>query len=191
MSLVRVFVAVLPPPEVVEDLDSFLEPRRDVEGPRWGSPAQWHLTLAFAGGMPAHVLEPLVDAVESVAAERSPLSLRLAGGGCFPDPTRARVLWTGVEDGGSLEPLSRAVRSAAAVVGAAPEGGPFVPHLTLGRFPRPVDPTRWLRVLDTYRGPQWVADEVVVVHSHLPTERGHRPRHEVVARCALGAQTAG
>ncbi|WP_205860675.1 hypothetical protein [Phycicoccus sp. HDW14] len=58
--------------------------------------------------------------------------------------------------------------------------------MTLGRFGRAVDATRWVRVLETYRGPSWVAPEVVVVQSHLPRERGHRPRHEVLARCPLG-----
>ncbi len=61
-----------------------------------------------------------------------------------------------------------------------------MPHLTLGRFGRPVDATRWLRVLDTYRGPGWTARELVVVQSHQPRERGHRPRHEVLATAPLG-----
>ena len=61
-----------------------------------------------------------------------------------------------------------------------------MPHLTLGRFPRAADATRWVRVLQAYAGPPWVASEVAVVASHLPRERGHRPRHEVLARLALG-----
>ncbi len=186
MSSVRVFVAVLPPAEVVLDLDDFLEPRRDTEGPRWSAPEQWHVTLAFAEAAPERVVEPLIEAVSEAAARHPAAALAVAGGGCFPDVSRARVLWAGVDDGGALPPLARAVRSACAVVGAAPEGGPFVPHVTLGRFARPVDATRWLRVLETYRGPRWVADEVAVVQSHLPRERGHRPRHEVLARCPLG-----
>jgi RNA 2',3'-cyclic 3'-phosphodiesterase len=185
MSSVRLFVAVQPPPEVVENLEEFLEPRLDVEGPRWSAPSGWHVTLAFAGAVPERVVEPVLEGVASVARTRAPMRLTVAGGGCFPDVARAKVLWAGVDDGGALEPLAGAVRSACAVVGAAPEGGPFVPHVTLGRFGRAVDATRWVRVLDTYRGPSWLAEEVVVVESHLPRERGHRPRHEVLARCPL------
>ena len=59
----RAFVAVVPPAEAVEDLDSFLEPRRDVAGPRWSDPQQWHVTLAFCADVPDHAVEPLVDAV--------------------------------------------------------------------------------------------------------------------------------
>ena len=132
----------------------------------------------------------------AVASRSSPMGLAVVGGGCFPDVTRAKVLWAGV--GGSdgrrlgrraeaLGRLARGVRSACSVAGAAPEGGPFVPHLTLGRFSRAEDATRWMRVLSTYAGPPWVASDVAVVASHLPRERGHRARHEVLARLPLGS----
>jgi len=182
----RVFVAIELPLPVVEHLDEFLDVRRDAgDGPRWSSPAQWHVTLAFMGAAPDRVLEDLVEGVATAAARAAPVELALAGGGCFPDVTRARVLFAGVA-GDALEPLARGVRSACTVAGAAPEGGPFRAHLTLGRFGRPLDATRWVRVLDTYAGPAWEAREVAVVASHLPRERRHRPRHEVLARLPLG-----
>lgn len=183
----RAFVAVVPPDAAVEDLDDFLEPRRDVDGPRWSPPGQWHVTLAFLADVPEYVVESLVDAVGAAAARHPRSRLGLAGGGCFPDVARARLLWAGVDGGDALTPLARAVRMACAHAGGDPDGGRFRPHLTLARFPRPVDASRWVRVLDTYRGPSWEAAEVVVVQSHLPRERGHRPRHEVLARLPLGA----
>ena len=127
----------------------------------------------------------VVEGVAAAAARTAPMSLALTGGGCFPDVTRARVLFAGLSGGEALGPLARSVRSACAVVGAAPEGGPFVPHVTLARLPRPVDASRWVRVLDSYRGPAWTVEDVTVVASHLPRERGHRPRHEVLARLPL------
>ena len=182
----RLFVALEPPVHVVEHLDEFLDARRDVgDGPRWSPPAQWHVTLAFMGAAPERVVEDLVGRVGEVAGRTGPVPLTLAGGGCFPDVSRARVLFAGVAGGEALEPLARAVRSACAVVGAAPEGGPFRAHVTLGRFGRPVDATRWVRVLETYAGPAWTADTVSVVASHLPRERGHRPRYEVLAHLPL------
>ena len=183
----RLFVALVPPVHVVEHLDDFLDVRRDAgDGPRWSSPAQWHVTLAFMGSAPERVVEDLVDGVGLAAARSAPVEGGVAGGGCFPDVARARVLFAGVSGGAALEPLARSVRSACSVVGAAPEGGEFRAHVTLGRFGRPVDATRWVRVLDTYAGPSWTATEVTVVSSHLPRERGHRPRHEVLARLPLG-----
>jgi len=187
MSDMRVFVAVDPPAEVVDDLDAFLEARRDSgDGLRWTPPSQWHLTLAFMAAAPERVIEDLVGRLGDVVEPRAPVGLAVVGGGCFPDVSRARVLWAGVQGGTALAPLARSLRSACAVVGAAPEGGPFRAHLTLARIPRPRDATRWVRVLESYAGPPWSATEVAVVASHLPREKGHRPRHEVLARLPLG-----
>ena len=191
MSVMRLFVCVEPPQDAVEHLDEYLAVRRG-SGPevRWSDPDQWHLTLAFMGSAPERVVEDVVDAVAGVAARTPALELSVAAGGCFPDVTRAKVLWAGVDGSAealdALSRLARGVRSACSVAGAAPAGGPFVPHLTLGRFPQAQDATRWVRVLEACAGPPWMASEVAVVASHLPRERGHRPRHEVLARLALG-----
>ena len=51
---------------------------------------------------------------------------------------------------------------------------------------RPVEATRWLRVLSAYEGPEWTVDEVELVASHLGEGPRNRPRHEPVATFALG-----
>ncbi len=186
----RLFVAVVPPESALADLDDYLEPRRVPDGPRWSPPAQWHLTLAFAPRAPERALDQLVERLAAAVATWAPAPLALAGGGCFPDVTRVRVLWCGVRGGDTLAPLARSARAAAAVSGAAPEGGPFHPHLTLARFGRPADGTRWVRLLGGYRGPAWTPDEVVLVESHLPRDRGHRPRHEVLERFPAAADAS-
>ena len=191
MSVMRMFVAIEPSVDAVEHLDEFLAVRREAGAElRWSSPDRWHLTLAFMGAAADRVVEDVVDGVGAVAGRTAPIELAVTGGGCFPDVTRAKVLWAGVDGTrGAVEDLgrlARGVRSACAVAGAAPEGGSFVPHLTLGRFSWAQDATRWLRVLSTYAGPAWVASDVTVVASHLPRERGHGPRHEVLARLPLG-----
>jgi 2'-5' RNA ligase len=188
MGDVRLFAAVVPPPDALEDLEEFLEPRRDVEGPRWARRDQWHLTLAFMPAAPERVVDDLASLLAEAMSARSAGRLALAGGGCFPDITRARVLWCGVRGGAWLEPIAAAARAVAATTGAAPEGGPFRPHLTVARFARPVEGTRWVRLLDAYTGPEWTGDEVVLVESHLPRTRGHRPRYEVLARCPIGVR---
>ncbi|GAA4408136.1 RNA 2',3'-cyclic phosphodiesterase [Fodinibacter luteus] len=182
----RVFVAVAPSTGAVEDLEDFLGARQDAGSDlRWSPSWQWHVTLAFMGRTPERVIDDLLDRVGEVAGRTEPFELGIARGGCFPDVTRARVLWAGIRDDEALAPLARGVRSACAVAGAAPEGGPFRAHVTLGRFTRPGDATRWVRVLETYAGPPWTASWVTVFESHLPRERGHRPRHEVIARLPL------
>jgi len=184
----RLFVAIVPPDDVLEDLADFLGPRRDAGTDlRWTDPHQWHLTLAFMGSAPPRVLDDLGERLGRVGRRHSPLRLAVAGAGCFPDVARARVLWSAVTDeAGGLPPLARSVRGVAAKAGAEPEGGPFRGHLTLARLPRPADATRWLRVLQGYAGPAWEACELTLVESHLGQGRGGRPRYDVLERFPLG-----
>lgn len=186
------FLALVPPAAALEDLEEFLAPRQEAgPGLRWTSPEQWHLTLAFMAEVADRRLDELGERLTRAAARRTPFGVRLAGGGAFPDAGRAKVLFAGVEtDGVELERLAVGVRAAASRAGAAPDGGRFHPHVTLARSRRPVEATRWLRVLVGYRGPQWQAEEVALVASHLGEGPRRRPRHEVVETFPLGQRAA-
>ena len=74
--------------------------------------------------------------------------------------------------------MATGARAAGAKSGADGEGGRFHPHVTLARTGRPVEATRWLRVLDVYCGPSWQATEVALVESHLGEGPRRRPRYE-------------
>jgi len=186
----RIFAALVPPEAAVEDLGIFLEPRREAaDDLRWTDPEQWHVTLAFMAQVPEGFVDTLAEQVAGAVSGRAPLALRVEGGGAFPNPYAARVLWAGIEGGdgalSSLASLARGVRQAANHAGAAPEGGPFHPHVTVARLRHPSEATRWIRVLDSYAGPAWLADEVTLVASHLGEGRGRRPRYEHLATVPL------
>lgn len=184
----RLFAAVVPPESAVEDLEAFLAVRRDAaRGLRWTDPEQWHVTVAFAPDVPTRSFEELVERLAVAAARRSPFEVSLGGGGAFPDPSRAKVVYADVttSDDSELRQLSVGARAAITKSGAEVEGGRFTPHVTLARSGRPFEASRWLRVLDTYRGPTWPATELTLVESHLGEGPRGRPRHEVVARLPL------
>lgn len=184
----RLFVAVVPPDDVVEHLAEHLEPRVEA-GPdlRWADRDQWHVTLAFLGAVTDRRLDEVTEAIAASAGRRQPQLLRVAGAGAFPNPYAARVLWAGVETvEGDLDTVASGIRTACNSVGATPDGTRFRPHLTLARFGHPTEATRWIRALDPYRGPQWRAEHVSLVESHLGEGRGRRPRYEVLAELPLG-----
>ncbi len=184
----RLFVAIVPPEEVLEDLAEHLGPRREAgHDLRWTDPYQWHLTLAFMAAVDPRHVDELEERLARAARRAAPLELRVAGVGCFPHVARAKVLWCGVEDpAGALPALARSVRGVAAKSGAAPDGGRFRAHLTLARLPRPADATRWVRVLEPYAGPPWTAGQLTLVESHLGQGRNGRPRYAVLGRFPLG-----
>lgn len=179
----RMFVAITPGQEAVEDLARFLEPR---DQHPWIDPAQWHLTLAFLASVPEHREDELVEALTERLRRRPAMRLRLAGAGAFPDPAHASVLWMDVAgDRAALTETAYAVRRTCNAVGATPDGQAFRPHLTVSRLRRKQEQRRWVQVLDTYDGPGWEVRDVALVASHLGTGRT-RPRHETVAVARLG-----
>jgi RNA 2',3'-cyclic 3'-phosphodiesterase len=185
----RMFVALTPPEGALEDLGEFLGPRQEAEpGFRWTAPEQWHVTLAFLPEVPDRALDDLVARLQRAAARRTPFSVTLAGGGAFPHAGRAKVLWAGldVSDGVELRRLATGSRAAANKAGAEAGGGRFHPHLTLARIGRPLDATKWIRVLDAYRGPTWQAEEIALIESHLGEGPRKRPRYEVIESFPLG-----
>lgn len=179
----RTFVAIHPSPEAVEHLDGFLEVRREFGPFRWTLPTQWHLTLAFFDDVPERSFDALVDGLDIAAGKRTSMSAAIAGGGAFPHIGKAKVLWAGVDVGdvAELQKLAKGCRAAGSTAGAAPTGERFRPHLTLARINPPIEATKWVRLLDAYRGPTWPINEISLVESHLGEGPNRRPRHEVVA----------
>ena len=188
------FVAAVPPPEVLEDLEEFLAVRREAAAFRWTVPEQWHLTLAFLADVPDRAYDDLLARLERAAGKRHPMTGAIAGGGAFPNVGRAKVLWAGVDldDGEELRRLATGCRAAASKAGIDVAGERFKPHLTVARMGRPVEATSWVRVLDAYRGPSFVLDEITLIASHLGEGPRKRPRYEVLETFALadGARSA-
>jgi 2'-5' RNA ligase len=186
------FVAVVPPESITDDLDEFLSVRRSAVGPaeawRWTLADQWHLTLAFLESVPDRAYDELCERLTVAAGKHETRDTRVVAGGAFPDPDRARVLFAGLE--GTFDDLARAARSAASVAGMAVDGQRFRPHLTLARLGRPSNVTRWVRLLDAYTGPSWTVTELTLVQSHLGEGPNRRPRYEVRETFPLGRRGA-
>ncbi|GAA4861054.1 RNA 2',3'-cyclic phosphodiesterase [Kitasatospora terrestris] len=129
----RLFVAVNPPVEALQELSDAAAPLHGLSGAdrlRWSEPDGWHLTLAFLGEVPAADVEAMADRLERVASEHGAHRLRLAGAGCFGD----RVLWVGVDgETWALRRLAEGVREAVEEAGAESDRHGFHPHLTLAR----------------------------------------------------------
>ncbi|MGY2876816.1 RNA 2',3'-cyclic 3'-phosphodiesterase [Marmoricola sp. URHA0025 HA25] len=184
----RMFVAAVPPLDVLEDLEEFLSVRREAAAFRWTVPEQWHLTLAFLAEVPDRTHDDLVERLSRAARKRHPMRATIGGGGAFPHVGRAKVLWAGVslDDPEELRRLATGCRAAAARAGIEVAGERFKPHLTLARMGHPVEATPWVRLLDGYRGPAYDLDEISLIASHLGEGPRKRPRYEVLETFRLG-----
>jgi 2'-5' RNA ligase len=183
------FVALVPPPDATEDLDAFLEPRRESGAFRWALPEQFHVTLSFLAAVEDRHLDELVDRLERAGRRRTAFAARIAGGGAFPNAGRARVVWAGLdldEHGATeLQRLATGARAAASRTGIPVDGQRFRAHITVARLGRPAEVSNWVRLLDAYSGPSWTADRIELIASHLGEGPRRRPRYETVAEIPL------
>lgn len=183
------FAAVLPPEDVLEELEEFLAPRQEAAPFRWTRPESWHLTLAFMADVPDRSLDDLLERLRRAGGRRTPFTLTLAGGGAFPHPGRAKILYAGVDGAPDaleeLRRLSTGARAAANKAGAPADGATFRPHLTLARMNRPVEATRWLKILGSFRSRPFEVTEFGLVESHLGEGPGNRPRYVVAGTFPL------
>src|SRR4051812_38501881 len=129
----RLFVGIDAPEHWKQSLAAWrgeVEPRFTKSFARWTPHANLHLTLRFFGAVEEARAPAIVDALRLVTEKRSAFELRGDTLGCFPNPSRPRILWLGLAgQSNDLVDLESSIRTATASFGQAPENRPFHPHL--------------------------------------------------------------
>ena len=199
----RLFVAVYPPRPAVDDLTAQVARLRigaaSAAGTnvRLADPAPAPLTLAFLGDVEESRLVDVESAL-GLAAEtyrkgrlgregrdagdggEGALRLRLSGGGSF-GRGRFTVLWVDVRgDIDALATLARLIRIGLRRARLPYDEKPFRAHLTIARPGDRIDRADILadrEALHDYAGPEWTADELVLVRSHP----GPKPTYDRLA----------
>ncbi len=176
-ALRRAFLAVVPPPAARAWAESAAH-SAELLAPdlRWARTEQLHLTLQFLG--PVDDLGPVAEFVTDSVRPRATFTLSLGGGGAFPEPRRATVVWLGVRDG--RDELTDLAVSLASLSG---EDRAYRPHVTLARRNRARDVRQVVDALDACgESEPWTVDEVVLFDSPLQADGLH---HTEVARFRL------
>ena len=186
----RLFVAVTPPADALDELEAAVAPlRSSCPELRWTGRQNWHVTLAFLGQVDDAVADKLGPALgEAVAAKPAGL-VSLGPAGSFPeDRAWANVLWVGLRDqDGFLTRLSETVGKAAEDVGAPPDRQKkYKPHLTLGRSRAAAKVGPLVARLAGFRGRPWLAGEIQLFQSHLRPQ-WPEPRYQALGRWPLAA----
>lgn len=161
----RLFVALWPPPPVLDQLEALARP--ELPGVRWTARSQWHVTLRFLGN---------ADPVEAEGALRSlrhaPVDLAVRG--------RMHRLGRDsfVLPVSGADSLAAAVTELTATIGR-PAARRFAGHLTLARS-RAI---QRVAVPDLSLDAGWRADEVELVESTLTSDGS---RYRSLATVVLG-----
>ncbi len=134
----RLFIALAMPeealPAVVKAQD---ELKNAVPGAKWVDPRGAHVTLKFLGAVPEETASDVVAVLEEAVGKVPAYTYAIRGLGGFPTPTRPRVVWAGVEDGGLTAQLAKPIERGMEWLGFQPEERAFHPHITLGRVKNP------------------------------------------------------
>jgi 2'-5' RNA ligase len=137
----RLFVGITAPEEWRIALTKWrrkIQPRLSESFGRWTSESNLHLTLRFFGSIEEADVAPLAAKLQEIAPHSSQFTVGPADLGCFPNPTRPRILWLGLSGATeALVKLESEIRAASATFGKPPDNRPFHPHLTLARLKNP------------------------------------------------------
>lgn len=107
--------------------------RAHLNGARWISPQNYHVTLRFIGDVDDKTANEFAYALDSIVVET--FQLKVSGLGSF-GTRQPRSLWAGVERNDNLLALQHAHEQAARYIGLSPEGRNYSPHVTLARLKR-------------------------------------------------------
>ena len=138
-KLLRTFLAIPVPRDVSSKKNMLYSTLENVDGDiNWVKNAQLHLTMKFLGHTPESAIIDVIDHVEKITPNMNPFDLKIEETGCFPVPTRPRILWLGLK--GNLDLLKSMVESIENVLeplGIPKESRDILPHITLARIKYP------------------------------------------------------
>jgi 2'-5' RNA ligase len=184
--MIRLFVALRPPPAVRDALADLME---GVAAARWQDDEQLHLTLRFVGEVDRPQAEDLAAALAHVHAD-APMAT-LAGVGSFGQRGRADTLWAGIAPAPPLARLAASVDQACIRAGLPPERRAYHPHLTVARLPRSAgagaEVESWLVRHAALTGQPFAMPHLILYRSHLGRSGAS---YEPVARWPLGTPGA-
>lgn len=159
-----------------------------VEGVKWVTPENLHVTLLFLGEVDQRDLLGVCRAADRVASEQAEFTLSVEGLGCFPNERRPRVLWAGIAKGAEeIVGLHDALEIPLLDLGCyRREARKYSPHLTLGRLAgedASAGLTTELRQKKAWSAGQTTVKELHVMASVL-TPSG--PEYTVLSRAKFG-----
>ena len=161
--MLRLFVALQLPLEIRARLTGLMG---GVNGARWQTDQQLHLTLRFIGEVDETRAEDIDSALRAVSF--TPFEVSLQGAGLFGDMRKPRMLWAGVGPEAPLAHLAQKIETAMVRIGLPAEQRKFTPHITLARFRGAAGRVdRFLAANDQLWSTPWTVERFTLFRSHL------------------------
>jgi len=165
--MIRLFAAVSAPAEIAAGL---AKRQQGLEGARWRTADQLHVTLRFFGEIREDVARDLDAELSTVRG--APFDMVLQGAGAFGEGDDIHAVWAGVADSPELRRLAKACETAARRAGLKPETRHYRPHVTLAYLKRP-DPAKvaaWIQANNLLKSPPVRIDRFGLYSSFMASD---------------------
>jgi 2'-5' RNA ligase len=165
--MIRLFAAVPVPADIAMALS---RRQQGLDGARWRTPAQMHITLRFFGEIREDRARDLDAELSTVGGGRFEISLQ--GAGAFGEGGDINAIWAGVAESPELKRLAKACETAARRAGLKPETRNYRPHLTLAYLKRP-EPDKvaaWIQANNLLKSPPIPVDRFGLYSSFLASD---------------------
>lgn len=141
----RIFIAV----DVEEELKRYLEnligeiDSLNIPNIRLVKPKNIHITLKFLGEVEDDRVKEIIEALTGIDKRFQMNVSKILNVGAFPNIKKPHVLWLGIDDGKEqFSKMADFIDNSLSIYGFAKNNRPFSPHLTLGRFKKPISNLR-------------------------------------------------
>ncbi|NIR48785.1 RNA 2',3'-cyclic phosphodiesterase [candidate division KSB1 bacterium] len=169
MAEIRTFIAVEIPDSVRDRIAKVqAELKKHKERISWTKPGNIHLTLKFLGNVDEEKIPAISEIIQEVVKDRKPFSLNVREVGAFPNVSRPRVLWVGIDDNPEIVEIADRIDEGLSQIVFPKEKRKFSPHLTIGRVKSRTG-KQFLQNLQNFDfdGGKVDVNEIVVVKSDL------------------------
>jgi 2'-5' RNA ligase len=134
----RTFLGIPVPDQIKRKINDLVSEEKKRRLPvKWVRCENLHITLRFLGEIDEMQKENVVSTLNRIRNKYDSFEMNLEHLGCFPHPSRPRVLWIGVGQGGDiLNAIAGQIEDDLGEKGFKREGR-FHAHLTIGRVKKP------------------------------------------------------
>jgi len=139
-KLIRCFVAVQVPATVLSAVEQYIKAlNKTVSDIHWVKVNGIHVTLKFLGEIQPALVEQVEEIMVPLSHLYKPFRIKLKGSGCFPNKSKPRVFWLGLEQDSAktLSEIHGWIDTNLKPLGFSEEERGFSPHLTIGRVRKP------------------------------------------------------
>ena len=136
MQTKRLFIAAEFPQDVIDTVYQIVKQQwpRDINGVKWVSHQQYHLTLKFLGDTSIDQIPAITQICQQTTPVNLQIPLHILGFGVFPNQQKPSVLWAGIIQAQGLISLQKSLDKNLSRLNIPEERRAYTPHLTLARI---------------------------------------------------------